>query len=206
MVAQTEVTPQPKPESAEASSSRAEQNPWDFNISVFAFVFSNENAYLQPTLAVDHGWLHLEGRYNDEALQTGSLWVGWNFRWGKALKFTLTPMVGWVFGQVNGAAPGLEWSLGWGPLAFSSQNEFVVNFANVQQSFFLTWTELTVQPFQWLLAGVALQRTRTYIVPRAVTWGPLLGVTLWNVQLAVYWFDPAQANIQYLAASITVSL
>jgi len=25
------------------------------------------------------GWLHLEARYNDEDLRTGSLWVGYNF-------------------------------------------------------------------------------------------------------------------------------
>src|SRR5208283_2757440 len=111
---------------------------------------------------VDHGWLHLEARYNDEALQTASVWVGWNLAWGEELTLSLTPMVGAIFGKENGIAPGLEWSLAWGPLELSSENEFVIDLGNLEQSYFYAWSELNVRPFPWLHAGVALQRTKVH--------------------------------------------
>jgi hypothetical protein len=40
------------------------------------------------------GWLHLEARYNYEALETGSVWAGYDFNAGKKLVLDLTPMVG----------------------------------------------------------------------------------------------------------------
>ena len=56
----------------------------------------------------DHGALHLEGRYNYEAIDAGSVWVGWNLDFGSPLAFDVTPMIGGVFGSLNGVAPGLE--------------------------------------------------------------------------------------------------
>ena len=50
--------------------------------------------------------LHLETRYNNEDLRTGSLWVGYNFAWGEKWQFEVTPMIGGVFGRTNGIAPG----------------------------------------------------------------------------------------------------
>ena len=40
-------------------------------------------------------WLaDLEARYNYEALETGSVWAGYDFNAGKKLVLDLTPMVG----------------------------------------------------------------------------------------------------------------
>ncbi len=41
--------------------------------------------YGQPTVTADHGALHLEARYNDEGIGTGSAWVGWNVGVGEQL-------------------------------------------------------------------------------------------------------------------------
>jgi hypothetical protein len=53
-----------------------ESTTWAWNPSLLLHVVPGEPAYFQPTLAVDHGGLHLEGRYNYEARDTGSAWVG----------------------------------------------------------------------------------------------------------------------------------
>ena len=55
--------------------------------------------------------LHLEARYNYENLRTGSVWFGYNISAGKELVLNVTPMIGSVFGQSSGIAPGCEASL-----------------------------------------------------------------------------------------------
>jgi hypothetical protein len=61
---------------------------------------------VSPEFSADRGWLHLEVRYNNEVLNTGSLWAGYNFVAGKTLVLDVTPMVGGVFGNLNGVSPG----------------------------------------------------------------------------------------------------
>ena len=55
---------------------------------------------MQPTFTADRDWLHLEARYNYEALDTGSAWVGYNFSGGETLAWEFTPMIGGVFGDM----------------------------------------------------------------------------------------------------------
>jgi hypothetical protein len=85
-------------------------NPWEFNLSVSGYYVPNGQSYASPTFTADHDTLHLEARYNYEGLRTGSLWVGYNLTVGKKLVLEATPMVGGVFGNVNGVAPGLEFT------------------------------------------------------------------------------------------------
>lgn len=196
------ATPSANEASAPTTSSEATNAPWDFGFLVSGFYYPDQSGYLQPTVTVDHGWLHLEARYNDEALQTASLWVGWNLAWGEELKLSLTPMVGGIFGKENGIAPGLEWSLAWGPLELSSENEFVIDLGNLEQSYFYARSELNVRPLPWLHAGVALQRTKVHAVPRVASWGPLIGVSVWKFEVAASWFNPGQADAQYWAVYV----
>ncbi len=61
--------------------------------------------------------LHLEARYNYEGIDTGSVWVGWNFGFGDELRLDATLMAGGIFGDFNGAAPGYELTIAWKSLA-----------------------------------------------------------------------------------------
>ena len=78
---------------------------------------------MQPTFTADRDWLHLEARYNYEALDTGSAWVGYNFSGGETVTWELTPMLGAVFGATDGIAPGYKGSLGWKKLELYSEGE-----------------------------------------------------------------------------------
>jgi hypothetical protein len=189
----------------DASAETPEETSWDFRVSANAYFFENRSDYLQPTVAVDHGGLHLEGRYNYEALQTGSLWVGWTFEWGEKVKLTLTPMLGGVFGDLNGVAPGLELDLTWGPLEFYSEMEVVLDVADISESYFYSWSELSGRPLAWLRGGIALQRTRVVASPRQVQWGPLVGVSVWKLVASGYWFNPGQSDAQYWVATIGIN-
>jgi hypothetical protein len=100
---------------------------WSFAASLYAYSVPEDDDYVQPTVLVDRGLLHLEARYNYEALETGSVWLGFNFSGGGDLAWELTPMVGGVFGETMGAAPGYRGSLGWWKLELSSEGEYVFN-------------------------------------------------------------------------------
>jgi hypothetical protein len=86
---------------------------WQYSLTLDGYLPARGEAYATPTFTVDHKWLHLEARYNNENLRTGSLWVGYNFAWGEKWQFEVTPMIGGVFGRTDGIAPGCEASLTW---------------------------------------------------------------------------------------------
>ena len=108
------------------TGSEVDQAPrWAFSASGYAYFVPESRDYFQPTLTADRGWLHLEARYNYEALETGSAWVGYNFAGGKKLAWELTPMVGGVFGNLTGFAPGYKGSLTFWKLELYSEGEYV---------------------------------------------------------------------------------
>jgi hypothetical protein len=59
----------------------SELSEWGFDLNVFAVDPPGHDPYTSGTLAADRDGLHLEGRWNYEALHTASLWVGANFEW-----------------------------------------------------------------------------------------------------------------------------
>ncbi|MGZ6098739.1 MAG: hypothetical protein ACXWLL_10115 [Myxococcaceae bacterium] len=181
--------------------------PWAVGLSINGNFFpkGTQSDFVQPTVTVDHGWLHLEARYAYEALETGSVWIGWNFSWGDSVTFALTPMIGAVFGVAKGFAPGIEWDLTWGPLELTSTGEFVFDFANWGASDFNYWAEARVWPWQWLKLGVALTRTRAIQTRSPEQWGPLIGVQVWKIGGAVYWMNPGNSSDQYWSATLSLN-
>ena len=130
---------------------------------------------MQPTFTADRGWLHLEARYNYEALDTGSAWVGYNFSGGEKLAWEFTPMLGGVFGDTTGIAPGYKGSLGWWKLELYSEGEYVFDTGSSSDSFFYNWSELTLAPVDWFRFGLVTQRTRVYKTDRDIQRGVLAG-------------------------------
>ena len=89
----------------------AHEKAWSFSAAAATYIVPNDQEYVQPTFTADHDWLHLEARYNYENLETGSVWVGYNLSGGEKLEWELTPMLGGVFGNTTGIAPGYKGSL-----------------------------------------------------------------------------------------------
>src|SRR5262245_6257894 len=100
---------------------------WAFSLSTSTFLAQHERDYVNPTFTADRERLHLEARYNYEELKTGSFWLGWNFSTGKKLQFELTPMLGGVFGDITGIAPGYTITMRYKPFELSSQGEYFID-------------------------------------------------------------------------------
>jgi hypothetical protein len=164
-------------------------NTWSFSASVLGYFVHESRDYAQPTLTADRGLLHLEARYNYEALETGSAWFGCNFGAGEKLAWELTPMLGGVFGDKTGIAPGYKGSLSWWKLELYSEGEYFLEIGHSCGNFFYNWSELTISPFDWFRFGLVTQRTRAYQTDREMQRGLLFGVTCHHVDLATYLFN-----------------
>lgn len=162
---------------------------WSFGGLILGYWVPGEDDYLQPTIMADRGVLHLEARYQYEALETGSVWVGYNFSGEGKVSWELTPMLGGVVGETMGVAPGFRGALGWWRLELSAETEWVFDAGEISDSFVYTWSELRVTPVEWLHLGIALQRTRVYGSDREIEWGPLAGVAFGHFDVTFYAFE-----------------
>jgi hypothetical protein len=159
--------------------------------SIYAYFPPQGRIYGQPTIAFDHEALHLEARYNYEDLRTGSMWVGWNFGFGDALRFDGTLMAGGVVGdELKGVAPGYKLTVTWKRLELYSEGEYVVDVNDSANDFLYNWAQLGFYPLEWLSIGFASQRTRVYETGLDVQRGPYVGVSMHGVTLSVYVFNP----------------
>lgn len=203
---QTVVTNAP-PTTTDSSASplnETDAQQWAFTASVYTYLVPDDRDYVQPTVTADRGWLHLEARYNYEALDTGSVWLGYNVSGGEKLAWELTPMMGGVFGDVDGIAPGYKGSLGWWKLEFYSEGEYVYDSNGSRDSFFYNWSELTLSPVAWLRLGMVTQRTRLYDSDRDIERGVLIGLSLGRVDLTTCVFSPDESEPTVLLA-VTLS-
>jgi len=182
---------------ADSAPSALESEPekkWSFSASAYAYFVPDSREYVQPTFAADRGWLHLEARYNYEDLETGSAWVGYNFGGGEKLAWEFTPMLGGVFGNTTGIAPGYKGSLSWWKLELYSEGEYVIDPGDSSGSFFYNWSELTLAPVDWFRFGLVTQRTRAYETDREIQRGLLAGFSYKQIELTGYVFNPDESK------------
>lgn len=174
-----------------AQGPQAGPEPWSFGLSAYGYA-TPERDYVQPTVVADRGALHLEARWNYEDVDTGSVWVGGNLSFGDEdrVRLELTPMLGAVFGETSGVAPGYRGSLRWWRLELYGEGEYLIDSGDSSDSFFYSWSELSIAPAERLRAGIAVQRTRAYEAERDVQRGLLVGFGAGPFDVTAYVFDP----------------
>jgi ABC-type transport system substrate-binding protein len=175
---------------APAAAAPAAATSWSFSASASTYILPDDPDYVQPAVTADRGWLHIEGRFNYEDRDTGSAWFGYNFSAGETVTLELTPMIGAVFGNTTGVAPGYRGSLGWRMLQLYSETEFVVDTDNPDDSFLYTWSELEVAPVDWCRFGFVVQRTKAYETEFDIQRGFFAGVSLKGLDVTGYVFNP----------------
>jgi hypothetical protein len=187
--AMTNAAPSEVSASPPAAVEKSAEDEWSFALSASTYFVPDHHDYVQPTVTADRGWLHLEARYNYEALDTASTWIGYNFAGGHKLAWEFTPKVGGVFGGTTGVAAGYSGSLTWWKLEFYSEGEYLYDVRDPSGSFLYSWSELTIAPVEWLRIGLAEQRTRTDHAEKHVQPGIVLGITHDHIAFSTYVFD-----------------
>jgi hypothetical protein len=185
---------------ATASAADAEAKAWSFDASAYTYFVPDSHDFASPVVTADHGWLHLEARYNYENFRTGSIWFGYNFSLGDKLVLDFTPMIGAVLGDTAGVAPGYRLSLTYWKLELSSESEYVFDSRDSSESFFYNWSELAISPADWFRAGVVIQRTRLYGEDRDVQRGFLAGFSYKKLNATAYVFNPDASKPTFVLA------
>ena len=163
---------------------------WEFFASAYTYIIPDDSNYVQPTFTADRGRIHLEARYNYEAQKTGSAWFGLTFSGGETVEWELTPIIGGVFGDVDGIAPGYKGSISWRRLGLYSESEYVIDTTDTSDSFLYNWSELTYSITESLRAGLVIQRTRAYQTDRDVQRGLIVGYSYRRAELSFCLFNP----------------
>jgi len=179
---------------------REPKGQWSFSASVYAYFPPDTHNYLQPTLTADRDWLHLEARYNYEALGAGSAWFGYNFNGGDEVAWEFSPMLGGVIGEVTGIAPGYQGSLRWRTLELYSEGEFVINTADSSASYFYNWSQLTLGVLNGVWVGAVIQHTHVYHSDRDIQRGLLAGLSYKSADLTGYIFNPGDNARAFVVA------
>ena len=185
---------------APAAPEKTDEKAWAFSVTASTYIVPDNREYVQPTITADRGWLHLEARYNYEELDTGSAWVGYNFSGGEKLAWEFTPMLGGVFGDATGIAPGYKGSLSWWKLELYSEGEYVFDTSDSEGSFFYNWSELSLSPVDWFRFGLVGQRTRVYQTNVDIQRGLLVGFSYKKMDFTTYVFNLDQARPTFVLA------
>ena len=109
-------------------------------------------------------------------------------------------MLGGVFGDLTGVAPGYKGSLSWWKLELYSEGEHVFDAGNSSDNFFYNWSELTLAPVDQLRFGLVTQRTRARESDREIQRGALLGFNYKRLDLTAYLFDPDDDDRTFVLA------
>jgi hypothetical protein len=171
---------------------------WECSLSISTYLVQNGRDYANPNLVADRDWLHLEARYNYEAIKTGSLWLGYNFSVGKKLAVEATPMLGGVFGDITGIAPGYTISISYEPFELFTQGEYFFDAAIHAGNFFYSWSELSCAPASWFRVGVVVDRTKALGSKFDIRRGPLIGFKYKKVDLTTYWLSPGSRDAAFI--------
>ncbi|MEP6677151.1 MAG: hypothetical protein ABJA78_18465 [Ferruginibacter sp.] len=151
--------------------------------------------------ATDYNWaavlhhatkkgLYAEMRYNYEDINTVSIYGGKNFKTGDAIKISVTPMLGLLFGKYKGASFATNFEMVYKKITMSAQLQYTGSKEKRDDNFFYNWSEFIWQPVEWLYGGISVQQTKLYATELKNETGIVVGFEMKKVIIPVYLFGP----------------
>ncbi|WP_310447604.1 hypothetical protein [Thiobacillus sp.] len=178
---------------------------WAFAATGYYYALDDQDNYFSAIATADRDALHLEARYNYEAIDSASLFAGWTFAGGDSVSWEITPIIGAVMGSKHGIAPGLEASAAYGMVDFYIEAEYVGDLDVRDDSFTYAWSELGFTPLTWLRFGLVGQRSRVYESDRDIQRGGFAQLTAGRFTLGAYVFNPDDSADRFAIVSLGAS-
>jgi len=172
----------------------APDSTWSFSASGYYYFIPDEKNTYTFIGTADYKKIHLETRYNYEDQNTGSVFTGWRFKTKGKVQFEAIPMMGIVFGNTNGIAPGVELSLAYYKFDYYSETEYVIDFSRNENNFLYTWGEIAFSPIEALRTGISYQRTRLYQTSFDTQRGIFAEYSFWKLTAGVFYFNPFSSS------------
>ena len=179
------------------------QSKWSFSTSGYYYIIPGEKNTLTLIGYADYKSLHFEARYNYEDHKTGSLFAGRRFETGEKFVFGATPMVGVVFGNTDGLAPGIELDASYKIFDYYSETEYVFDFSGKENNYLYIWGEIGINPFNRFRTGLTYQRTKLYQSELDIQRGIFAEYQFWKITAGAYLFDPFSGN-QFVIAALSI--
>jgi len=178
--------------SADSIKVTADSNtsPWAFAADGYYYILPSEENIITVLAYADYNAVHFEARYNYEGRNTGSIFTGYRFETGNKLKFGITPMLGYVFGDITGVIPAFKLDLAWNKFDFYSESEYVIDLAGKENNYFYSWSELAISPFENFRTGISANRTRLFETPKEIQRGIFAQYSVWKLTAGVHYFNP----------------
>jgi hypothetical protein len=174
-----------------------------FAVTGFYYAMRDQPDFAVGVASLNRGALHLEARYNYEARDAGSAFVGWKFAGGDTVTFEVTPIIGALFGAARGVVPGVEASVAYGTLDAYVEAEYVRDLADSSASYYYAWSELGWKPAPWLRVGLVGQRTREIDNGLDFQRGAFAQLFIEKATLGLYAFNPDSGS-RYVIVSLGV--
>jgi len=121
------------------------------------------------------------------------------------LEINATPMLGGVFGDITGVAPGYSIEASYKIIKASTQGEYFSDAGNNSGDFFYSWSEFSASlpKADCVRAGLVVERTQAS-GNSEVRRGPLVGFKHKckdkDVDLTVYWLAPGSREATFVFA------
>jgi hypothetical protein len=171
------------------------------SITGFYYAMRDQPDFGVGVAAIDRGPLHLEARYNYEAKNSTSAFLGWKFSGGDALSYEITPIAGMLLGQTHAVVPGAEASVAYRQFDAYVEAEYVSDLDHHADSYVYAWSELGWRPVDWLRIGLVGQRTRVIQGDRDLQRGVFAQFAVGRVTVGLYAFNPDLAS-RYAIVSV----
>ena len=182
----------------------AEEANWSGAVTGYYYAMRDEPDFGVGIAALDYGRLHFEGRWNYEARDAGSAFVGWKFSGGDTVTYEITPIVGVLFGAARGVVPGVEARVTWRSFDAYVEAEYVDDRRQPGTRYYYSWSEVGWTPVEWLRIGVAGQRTKTVDNGRDFQLGAFAQVTVQRLAFSLYAFNP-DSSARYVIGAVSAS-
>lgn len=160
------------------------------SVTGYYYAMRDQSDFGVGVASLNRDTLHVEARYNYEAMHSASIFAGWNFSAGETLTFAVTPLIGVLFGDVRGVIPGLEASVAYGDVDGYIEAEYVHDLRNRSDSYFYAWSEVGWKPAHWLRIGLVGQRSQDVNNGRDFQRGAFVQLMFGKVTLGFYGFNP----------------
>lgn len=141
---------------------------------------------------------YAEGRYNYEALNTFSFYMGRTFSKESKLSYSISPIAGVVIGDLNGGSVGANVSLGYKNFFLYSQPQYTFSVQGAYDNYIYSWTDLTYSPLDWLSVGISLQHTKGYKTEGFIENGLVIEAAYKKVTFPLYIFSPGSKDRSFV--------
>ena len=173
------------------------------SIEQYFYVLSDRSVVVAPIASYQfNNGLYFEGRYNYEEMKSCSAYIGKTFTNEASFKYSISPIVGGVWGAYRGGSIGANIDLEYGNFYLSSQPQYTLGFKTRENNFIYSWSEVGYQVKDWLAIGASVQHTQLYQTKSSFEKGLLLSLSYKNWSLPLYIFNPESKDNKYFLIGV----